>query len=165
MEGLVHQGALGKITYCEGEYVGYKGDHRYYQDWKTGELLTPEEGKQRPDARPTWMLCPSIHYLPHELSPLLMVLDDRIARVTGMGTRVPSYTHPEVEKADLQVALMQTEKDTILRLMCGYHHSHAARARPPPLPDHRDAGPSRVGPHQPRYGEDVAGRQPHARHG
>ena len=24
---LVHQGALGKITYVEGEYVGYKGDH------------------------------------------------------------------------------------------------------------------------------------------
>ena len=119
-KGLVHQGALGKITYVEGEYVGYKGDHRYYQDWKTGELLTPEEGKQRPDAKPTWMLCPSIHYLPHELSPLLMILDDRIARVTGMGTRVPSYNHPEVEKADIQVALMQTDKDTILRLMCGY---------------------------------------------
>ena len=119
-KGIVHRGSLGKITYCEGEYVGYKGDHRYYQDWKTGELLTPEEGRQRPGARPTWMLCPSIHYLPHELSPLLMILDDRVARVTGMGTRVPSYNHPEVEKADIQVALMQTEKDTILRMMCGY---------------------------------------------
>ncbi len=117
---IAHQGRLGKITYCEGEYIGYKGTHRYYQDWETGELLDFPDLQSHPDARPTWMLCPSIHYLPHELSPILMILDDRVVKVTAMGTRVPSYTHPEIQKADIQVALMQTEKDTILRMMCGY---------------------------------------------
>jgi len=130
---MVHRGDLGKITYCEGEYIGYKGTHRYSQDWKTGKFVDIDELDNYADVRPSWMLCPSIHYLPHELSPILMILDDRVVKVTGMGTRVPSYTHPEIQKADIQVALMHTEKDTILRMACGYtiptppardHHHH-----------------------------------------
>ena len=48
-----------------------------------------------------------------------MVLDDRVTQVTAMGTRRQSYAHPELKRADIQVALMKTEKDTILRMMQG----------------------------------------------
>ena len=70
---------------------------------------------------------PPIHYLPHELSPMLKVLDDRVAEVTGMSTKAPSYSHPEIGQPDIQVALMRTEKDAILRMMCGFTQpvSHA----------------------------------------
>ena len=126
---LVQQGRLGHVTYCEGEYIGYKGTLRYHQDWKTAEFVKLEDLPKHPDARPTWLLHAPIHYLPHELSPILMVLDDRVARVTAMGTRAPSYAHPEINKADIQVALMQTEKDTVLRMLCGFTQ---------PLPPKRD---------------------------
>jgi hypothetical protein len=70
-----------------------------------------------------------IHYLPHELSPILMVLDDRVVKVTAMGTDLPSYAHPEINKSDIQVALMKTEKDTVLRMLCGFTQ---------PLPPNKD---------------------------
>jgi predicted dehydrogenase len=127
---MVRDGRLGHVTYCEGEYVSYKGTLRYYQDWTTGEFVYPEDLADHPDARPTWIHeMDPIHYLPHELSPILMVLDDRVVRVTAMGARKPSYAHPELNRSDIQVALMQTEKDTILRMMQGGTQ---------PLPPNRD---------------------------
>jgi predicted dehydrogenase len=63
---------------------------------------------------------PPIHYLPHELSPMLKVLDDRVVSVTAMSTGSPSYSHPEIAAPDIQVALMKTEKDAILRLATGF---------------------------------------------
>ena len=118
---LVQQGRLGHVTYCEGQYVGYKEPWRYYRDWKTGQFVDLKDLAAHPDARPTQMqLEQPIHYIPHELSPILMVLDDRVVKVTAMSTNAPSYTHPEVNKADIQVALMHTEKDTILRLACSW---------------------------------------------
>jgi hypothetical protein len=66
-------------------------------------------------------------YLPHELSPLLYVIDDRITRVVGMSTRKPSYKYPNIDKADLQAALMHTEKDVIIRMAAG--HTTAAMPR------------------------------------
>ena len=117
----MEKGLLGRVTYCEGEYVGYKGTLRFHQDWKTGEFVYPEDLAAHPDARPTWShIMAPIHYLPHDLSPLLTMLDDRVVEVTAMSTRSPSYYHPEINRADIQVALMKTEKDTLLRLMCGF---------------------------------------------
>ena len=119
-KGLVQQGRLGRIVYCEGEYVSYKGILRYHQDWSTGQFVYPSDLDKHPNARPTWIHeMDPIHYLVHDLSPILMILDDRVARVTAMGTRRQSYAHPELKRADIQVALMQTEKDTVLRMMQG----------------------------------------------
>ena len=118
---IVQQGRLGHVTYCEGEYVAYKGTLRYHQDWKSGQFVYPKDLADHPDARPTWIhLGAPIHHLPHDLSPILMVLDDRVARVTAMSTRARSYAHPELNKPDIQVALMKTEKDTLLRMLCGF---------------------------------------------
>ncbi len=118
---IVHGGQLGRVVYCEGEYIGYPGTLRYHQDWTTGEFVATEDLPSNPNARPTWShLMDPIYYLPHELSPLLMVLDDRVTRVTAMSTKKPSYAHPEIDRADLQLALMKTEKDAVLRMACGY---------------------------------------------
>jgi len=118
---LVAQGALGRVTYCEGQYFGYYGTRQFFQDPATGRFFTVEELPAHPEARPAWLnTMPPIHYLPHELSPMLKVLDDRVVEVSAMSTQSPSYSHPEIGQPDIQVALMKTEKDAILRMATGY---------------------------------------------
>jgi predicted dehydrogenase len=67
---------------------------------------------------------PPIHYLPHELSPMLKVLDDRVVQVVGMGTRAQSYAHPEINQPDMQIALMKTAGDTVLRMATSFVQPH-----------------------------------------
>ena len=118
---LVQAGRLGQITFCEGQYIGYYGTRQFFQDPDSGQFSAVEELYKNPGAQPTWLhTMPPIHYLPHELSPLLKVLDDRVVNVTAMSTGAPSYSHPEIGQPDVQVALMKTEKDAILRLVCGF---------------------------------------------
>jgi predicted dehydrogenase len=120
---LVAEGRLGHVTLCEGQYFHYLPE-RFFQDAETGRFYAPKEAAQ-PQARPTWLQrMPPIHYLPHELSPMLKVLDDRVVEVTAMSTRAPSYAHPEVDQPDMQVALMKTEKDTILRMAASFAQPH-----------------------------------------
>jgi predicted dehydrogenase len=122
--GLVAQGQLGHITLCEGQYFHYI-PYYHFSDPATGRFYTPAEAAGHPEARPTWFTAmPPIHYLPHELSPMLYVLDDRVVEVVGMGTRAPSYAHPEVAQPDMQVALMKTERDTILRMAASFVQPH-----------------------------------------
>lgn len=118
---IVQQGQIGKPTYCEGQYLGYYGTQWYFRDSETGEFCTVEDLPKTPNARPTWFMeMPPIHYLPHELSPMLKVLDDRVVEVTAMSTGPQSYSFPEIQQPDIQVALMKTAKDTILRMAAGY---------------------------------------------
>ncbi|NQU12048.1 Gfo/Idh/MocA family oxidoreductase [bacterium] len=118
---LVRDGRLGRIVYAEGEYIGYYGTRAFFQDFATGQQYAVEELADHPQAQPTMLhTLQPIEYLPHELSPLLKILDDRVVQVVGMGTRAPSYHHPEIAQPDIQAALMKTEKDTVLRLACGF---------------------------------------------
>lgn len=124
---LVAAGALGHITLAEGQYFHYNPTH-YFRDPVTGRFLAPGEAAAHPGAEPTWQSrMPPVHYLPHELSPLLKVLDDRVVEVTAMSTRSPSYAHPEVPQPDMQLALMKTEKDAILRLGASFAQPHPQR--------------------------------------
>jgi len=61
-------------------------------------------------------------------------------KVVGMSTGSPSHNHPEIAQPDLQVALMKTEKDAILRMAVGFtcpvphglhhwYHLHGTRGR------------------------------------
>ena len=125
---VVDEGQIGRVTFCEGQYIGYYGTRMFFQDPHSGHSCEIDELDQYPDARPTWLHeMPPIHYLPHELSPMLKVLDDRVVEVTAMGTGTPSYSHPEIAAPDLQVALMKTEKDAVLRMAAGFTQpvSHA----------------------------------------
>jgi len=118
---LVSAGRLGRVTYCEGQYLGYYGTRQFFQDLQTGEFHSIQELSMNPEAKPTWLQrMPPIHYLPHELSPMLKVLDDRVLEVTAMSTASPSYAHPEIHQPDVQVALMKTEKGAILRMLTGF---------------------------------------------
>jgi predicted dehydrogenase len=121
---LVAQGRLGQITLCEGQYFHYYVE-KQHQDPATGAFFGPHEVAGHPEAQPTWLQqMPPIHYLPHELSPMLYVLDDRVVEVTAMGTRSPSYAHPELSQPDMQVALMKTEKGAILRMAASFAQPH-----------------------------------------
>src|SRR5687768_7534266 len=74
--GLVSRGELGQVTLCEGQYFHYLPGTKF-QDPATGKFYGPDEAAAHPEAKPTWShLMPPIHYLPHELSPMLYVLDD-----------------------------------------------------------------------------------------
>ena len=138
---IVADGRLGRVVYVEGQYIGYYGTRHFFQDYTTGMLHPIEELADHPNAEPTVLhTMPPIHYLPHELSPLLKVLDDRVVQVVGMGTEGPSWNHPEIGQPDLQVALMKTEKGSILRMACGFtvpvphsqhhwYHIHGTRGR------------------------------------
>jgi predicted dehydrogenase len=124
---LVRGGRLGKVTYGEAQYINGKGLDRYWRDARTGARLTWEEARGNPHAEKThfWDLYHVILYSTHSLAPLLHVLDDRVVRVTCMGTRRPSYyleeeVGAEVPLPDIQVALMHTAKDTILRMAVGF---------------------------------------------
>ena len=118
---IVAAGRIGRVTFCEGQYIGYYGTRQFFQDPQTGEFYSVEQLPSHPEAKPTWLHeLPPIHYLPHELSPMLKVLDDRVVEVTAMSTRAPSYSHPEIGQADIQVALMKTEKDALLRMATGF---------------------------------------------
>ena len=116
---IVETGVIGKPLFVEGEYFGYKADP-YFQD-SAGRFYTPEQAKNVSDAKPTWRhLGPTICYLPHEMSPMLYVIDDRVTRVVGMSTCNGSYKLEGVKKADVQVALMHTEKDVVMRMAVGH---------------------------------------------
>lgn len=124
---LVAAGELGEITYAEGQYFHYHVNDKF-RDPLTWRGIGPDRIADHPDAVLSWsQLMPPIHYLPHELSPMLKVLDDRVTRVVGMGTAKPSRAHPELDQADLQVALMQTEKGAVLRLAASFVQPHPDR--------------------------------------
>ena len=125
---LVREGKLGKITFCEGQYIGYKDAARYHRLPGTAQLVPIADLAAHPEAEPSWInRMPPIHYLPHELSPILMVIDDRVKEVTAMSTSSPSYVHSEIHQPDIQLAIMKTEKDTLMRLAVSYTQPTAPR--------------------------------------
>lgn len=124
---LVADGELGKITFAEGQYFHYHPG-AMFRDPETHQLCGPDDLERHPLARPTWsQLMPPIHYLPHELSPLLSVIDDRVVEVVGMSTDGSSAAHPEISQPDLQVALMKTAKGSVLRLAASFVQPHPDR--------------------------------------
>ncbi len=128
---MVEEGTLGKIIFAEGQYFHGMPSERFWFDTKTGQGLTWEAAKNNPDAEKSrlWDMPNPILYLPHELSPLLKILDDRVTKVVSMGTRRSSYVYEGFPVPDIEVALMHTEKDTILRMAAGFNV-------PSPRPNH-----------------------------
>ncbi len=126
------RGELGHICLAQGEYVHYESKWGYFTDLETGEI---HQGLKPPPDRPTeptWryrMMGDPILYLPHTLSPLLRILDDRVIRVSCMGTRQRSYTYPEnnMPWRDITYALMHTAKDTVLLVGAGFSLPHVPR--------------------------------------
>lgn len=123
---IIRKGVIGKPLFAEGEYFDDKPD-AFFQD-DEGYFYHADRARSHPEAKPTWRhLMPTITYLPHELSPLLHILDDRVVTVTGMSVRNRSYRYENVGRADIQVALMHTEKDVILRVAVSHTLPHVSR--------------------------------------
>jgi len=126
---MVSEGKLGKILFVEGQYF-HNCDGLYWQNPVTGVFYKNSELKEGLNVRKTWRNgMPPIIYLPHELSPLLSILDDRVVRVSCMSTRPKSYCLENVDMPDFEAAIMYTEKDTVMRLACSftvprYYHGH-----------------------------------------
>jgi predicted dehydrogenase len=129
---LVRAGTLGKILFAEGHYLHAMADERFWIDPTSGKRLTWQEAAGNPNAVKSrfWSLKNPILYAPHELSPLLKILDDRVVRVSCFSTRRESYRFEEVpfegqnqpvSLPDLQVALMHTAGDTIIRFAGGFN--------------------------------------------
>lgn len=127
---LVRQGKLGTVLFAEGHYIHAAAANRFWRNRDTGELLTWEQARNAPERVKTrlWTLPHPILYGPHELSPLLKVLDDHIISVSCYSTGTPSKRFKDVPWPgqfeeypipDIEVAMMQTAKGTIFRFACG----------------------------------------------
>jgi predicted dehydrogenase len=118
---LIDDGLLGKIIYAEAQYLHGLPDEWYWTDARTGRRLSWAEAKTNPTAVKSrlWTLLHPIWYNPHSLGPLLRILDDRVTQVTCLSTRRQSYYREDVPLPDIEVALMHTERDTIVRLAAG----------------------------------------------
>ena len=120
---MVDEGLLGKPLYGEAQYFHGQPQEKWWRDASTAQALSWEEARGNPNAVKTryWNICHPIWYTPHSLGPLLQILDDRVVEVTCMATRRQSYYLEEVQNPDVEVALMRTAKDTLLRLATGFN--------------------------------------------
>ncbi len=129
---MVREGKLGKILFVEGHYLHAMGEDRFWVDTQTGKQIAWAEkaGNANVVKSRLWRMQHPILYGPHELSPLLKILDDRVVKVACFSTRTESYRFEEVPfpgmtepftSPDLEVAMMHTEKDTIMRFAAGFN--------------------------------------------
>ena len=115
---MVAAGRLGKILYVEGQYVHDIAENRAFWDPVKGAYFSAAAARGNPSAaRSDRLPIHAIAYNPHELSPILKILQDRVKTVSCMGTRRGSYTYDIPDQRDLEVALMHTEGDTIVRIV------------------------------------------------
>jgi len=128
---MVRDGVLGSILFVEGHYIHPMAADRYWRDSATGEVLTWEEAAQCPTREKSrfWTLTHPIFYGPHELSPLLKVIDDRITRVCCFSTGSPNRRFAQMPfpgqfetfvNPDMEVALMHTQKKAIFRFAANF---------------------------------------------
>jgi len=115
----IGRGDIGEPLFIQGEYI-HPSAAPYFVHKETGDPYpgTLEEAARDPNYRPTWRnkLTDPIKYIPHETSPLLKILDDRIARVSCYTCDKRMYGDA-IAKQDLQCALMQTDEDRVVRII------------------------------------------------
>ncbi len=126
------RGEFGHICLVQGEYVHYEQNWDCWTDLKTGERIMTNSKPADRKCEERWrhkLLADPIYYLPHTLSPLLKILNDRVIRVSCMGTRKQSYTYTDenLPWSDIQYALMHTEKDTVMLVGAGFSLPHVPR--------------------------------------
>lgn len=130
-QGVVRYGALGSILFAEGHYIHGMAADRFWLNPETGNLLTWEQAQKVPNKVKTrlWTIPHPILYGPHEMSPLLKVLDDRVISVSCYSTGCPNKRCKEVPFPcqdeeypipDMEVAMMHTAKGAIMRFAANF---------------------------------------------
>ena len=103
---LYDAGELGQALFCESDYI---------HPWHTME---------RPDGAPTWRTyMPSIHYVTHNLGPLLYILDDSPAEVSGFIPDINPMADRHPAPTD-GVAMIKTRKGTVIKIYIGFGSTH-----------------------------------------
>ena len=129
-EKYVEQGEIGEPLFIQGEYIhpiaGWYLEDRetgwYLQDHEIGAAAAQEKDLvalvNDPRFQRSWRNTYKhpIKYISHELSPLLKILDDRVAQVSCFASDARMYGDA-VEMIDLQCALMQTAKGRSMRIV------------------------------------------------
>lgn len=103
---LYDAGKLGQALFCESDYI-----HPWHE-------------MERPDGKPTWRTyMPSIHYVTHNLGPLLYILGDEPAEVTGFIPDINPMADRHPAPTD-GVAMVKTKKGTIIKIYIGFGSTH-----------------------------------------
>ena len=109
------EGRFGPISLAEAEYLHYLPNTLQTPD---GTVMTPSQARAegRTDVKPVWRADQQpIHYLTHDLGPILEVLDDR---VTSVSCRSGPWRCKETPlRSDGQFALFETQKGTLIRIL------------------------------------------------
>jgi len=105
-------GRLGEIFYAECEYI-----HEI-----RSLIVDPVTGNLRWRAKR-----PPLHYCSHSLGPILEITQDRIVRACGLGRSRRILPEGDVGGIDIQVALFETQKGAIIKLL----RSSVAPRKPP----------------------------------
>lgn len=108
----IQGGRLGEIFYAECEYI-----HEI-----RSLIVDPETGNLRWRAKR-----PPLHYCSHSLGPILEITQDRIVRACGCGSSRLILPEGDVGGIDIQVALFETQKGAIIKLL----RSSVAPRKPP----------------------------------
>lgn len=89
----VERGDIGEVLFVQGEYI-HPAISFYFNHTVTGDsnYATIQEAATSPHYAPTWRntFVDPIKYIPHELSPLLKIIGDRVATVSCLTTDVRS---------------------------------------------------------------------------
>ena len=101
-KGMVQAGRIGNVFYAECEYL-----HPI-----PGLIVDPETGDKRWRAQR-----PPLHYCSHSLGPILDITGDRITRAMGLGNSRQILPEGGVGGVDIQVALFETQKGAIIKLL------------------------------------------------
>lgn len=118
---MAEAGDFGDIVYAEGDYTH---DCRDIMLADESGFVPYAERNRRPNARKTWRAThlPPIQYCSHTLGPLLRLMNDRI--VTAYALSVGGKAAPDLVATDLESALFETEKGSVIRLTDGFTVAH-----------------------------------------
>ncbi len=111
----IMEGRFGPISIAEGEYLHYLPNSMVDDQ---GNTYSPRQVREEgiTGVRPVWRADqPPIQYLTHDLGPILNVLDDRVASVACRSG--PYWCEEAPLRADGQIALFQTAKGSIIKIM------------------------------------------------
>ena len=118
----IQAGDIGEPLFIQGEYI-HPVPGWYYEDQASGKCdrgsaRTPVELADDSKYRKTWRntFKHVIKYIPHELSPLLKIIDDRVKEVSCFASDHRMYG-AAVEMLDLECALMKTAKGRVMRIV------------------------------------------------